>query len=227
MLLCGDPEFDLPHSFQRQVPSAFEFFRDQPILRIRSVELPLRTLRDITGCFQVELQGLQYFVLAANFFLAGLDSGFYRRRLHGLEHFSPDRFVHRDATERNTTRLAVVEPPTIARAGRFRQPIGPSLRPPPQSRAIPAGAVALAWRIAAFDSPGCELPGKPTIVESKESLCGSDVGAGSCHSSSTSPSALQDLPACSRSMRANSFTVFSFTSLDNTGLGSGIWNKLS
>jgi hypothetical protein len=28
-------------------------------------------------------------------------------------------------------------------------------------------------------------------------------------------------------MRASSFTVFSFTSLGNTGLGSGIWNKFS
>ena len=111
MLLYGDPEFDLLHSFQRQVPSALEFFRDQPILRMRSVELPLGTPRDITGCFKVALQGLKYFVLAANFFLGALDGRFYRRRLHGLEHFFSDRFG--DATERNTTRLAVVEPPTI------------------------------------------------------------------------------------------------------------------
>jgi hypothetical protein len=28
VLLCGDTDLDLSHSFQRLVPSAFQFFRD-------------------------------------------------------------------------------------------------------------------------------------------------------------------------------------------------------
>jgi hypothetical protein len=115
VLLCGDPDLDLPHSFQRLVPPPFQFFGDQTIFRICGAELPLCPLCRITRCFQVALQRLQDFILTARFIFTGLHRCFHGRRLHRFEHLCSDRFVHWDSTERNTTRLAIIEPSTIAR----------------------------------------------------------------------------------------------------------------
>jgi hypothetical protein len=82
VLMRCDPGFDLPHSFQRPVPPAFQFISDQTILGIGGIELPLRALSGITRRFKISPQCLQDFVLTTSLLLAGLYRGLYGRWLH-------------------------------------------------------------------------------------------------------------------------------------------------
>ena len=66
-----DAHFDLTHLLQGLVPAALQLCRDQAVLRIRGIVLPMRTVGAIAGGLKIALQSFQNVVPLPGAFFTG------------------------------------------------------------------------------------------------------------------------------------------------------------
>src|SRR5207247_10689367 len=128
------------------IPTKLKFARDKPIGRVRGVVLTKGLVRRVTRRLEVALERLQDFIVALRLLPICFQRRVDRPRFEYTEQFVLDCIVHANAAERDTWRLATVEPTTKACVTRsiviLAGVIDHHLRPQRRQRLNPASSDA-------------------------------------------------------------------------------------
>src|SRR5437016_8432528 len=109
-----DRRLQLCRAYKRTIPTNLKFARDKPIGRVRGVVLTKGLVRRVTRRLEVALERLQDFLVALRLLPICFQRRVDRPRFEYTEQFVLDCIVHANAAERDTWRLATVEPTTKA-----------------------------------------------------------------------------------------------------------------
>ena len=96
------------------MPDASFAGQQDTYLWVCGIELLGRPTGRVSCCLQLPLQGRQNFITRLLGLQAGQPSHFHRRRLHDSQQFPSNRLIHRHTSERDATRLALIQPSTPA-----------------------------------------------------------------------------------------------------------------
>src|SRR6266498_1998315 len=157
-----DPCLQLCHAFKRTIPTNLEFTRDKPIGRVRGIVLTKGLVRRVTRRLKVALERLQDFIVALRFLPVYLQRRFDRPWFEYTEQFVLNCIIHANTAERDTWRLATVEPTTKACVTR--------------GIVIPPGVIDqhLSTATSTAHQPGkkrCTALGSASLIRSRQIAC--------------------------------------------------------